>query len=108
MDDFTRVFIPEVERRLPVESHARIMLVSHAAPIIGLVRSILQDPTIPIRPGCCSLTEFVREEGGSWMVQSLDASAYLSQAEKRRQWGFQDHSPDYGKVSSLTRTLWIF
>ena len=75
---------------------------SHAAPIIGLVRSILQDLSITIRPGCRSLTKFVREEGVSWMAESLDAPGHLSQAEKGKQWGLE---PEYSRVSILTENF---
>jgi len=98
MAGFTETFIPEVERRLPEEKHARILLISHAAPIIGLARHLLGDRELPLRPGCCSLTEAVPKKDGGWTATALGDGTHLSEAMSDwRQWGFEDYVKGYGK-----------
>lgn len=100
MAGFLDTFLPEVERRLPVDKHARILLVSHAAPIIALTRHISGSKDLPFRPGCCSLTEVIPKNGG-WEVVALGGGAHLSAASMDwRQWGFEDLESDYGKVNN--------
>jgi len=97
MVGFTDVFLSEVEQRLPVEKHARILFVSHAAPIVALARSLVGDKDLPFRPGCCSLTEIVPKDGG-WAVAVLGGGAHLSETSKDwRPWGFVDLESNYGK-----------
>jgi hypothetical protein len=69
-----------LERRLPAEKHARILLISHAAPITGAVRHLLGDRELPFRPGCCSLTEIVPEKDGGWEAKTLGGGAHLNEA----------------------------
>lgn len=104
MADFAKVFLPEVERRLPPEQHTRILLVTHAAPIIGFVRHLVGDRNLSVRPGCCSLTELVPKMDGGWAVTVLADGAHLSAASRVdwRQWGFEDHGCDYGKVKRVS------
>lgn len=104
MSDFGKVFLPEVTSRLPLEQHARILLVSHAAPIIALVRHLADDQILSVRPGCCSLTELVPDVEAGWAVTMLVDGAHLSVASQAdwRQWGFEDHGEDYGKVNMVS------
>lgn len=81
------------------------MLVSHAATIIALVRSLLDDRNLPLRVGCCSISEFVRKERekedwkviGGWEVKRLADGAHL-QDGALRDWGFEDIEIANGKV----------
>lgn len=100
MMGFADVFLPQVEARLLPAQHARILLVSHAAPIIGLVRHLVNDRQLSIRPGCCSLTELMPKPDGEWAVEVLTGGAHLSEASRVdwHQWGFENHGADYGKV----------
>jgi transcription factor C subunit 7 len=101
MVGFTDVFLSEVEQRLPVEKHARILLVSHAAPVVALARGLVGDKDLPFRPGCCSLTEIVPKDGG-WAVAVLGGGAHLSETSTDwRPWGFVDLESNYGKVSDV-------
>ena len=52
--------VPEIERRF-AGKHRRILPVSHAATIIALNHSLLGDRGVPMRIGCCSLTEMRRK-----------------------------------------------
>ena len=100
-DGYLSVFIPHVEKLYP--QHKVIMLVSHAATTITLVRSLLGDRNLPLRVGCCSLTEFVRKEEddwkviGGWEVKKLADGAHLRDGASR-EWGFEDIEIANGKV----------
>ncbi|KAF9651943.1 phosphoglycerate mutase-like protein [Thelephora ganbajun] len=100
-DGYLSVFIPHVERVYP--QHKVIMLVSHAGPIIAFARSLVGDRNLPIRVGCCSLTEFVRKQGedwkviGGWEAKKLADGAHLKNGASR-EWGFEDIEIANGKV----------
>lgn len=101
VDGFLETLIPEIHRRYPGK-HTRILLVSHAATIIALTRGLLGDRSLPMRPGCCSLTEVTRKEGaekvvGGWAPERLADGAHLSKGSTR-DWGFEDVEIDKGKV----------
>jgi transcription factor C subunit 7 len=97
MAEFMEAFLLEIKRRLPAEKHTRILLISHAAPTVGLVRHLLGDRELPFRPGCCSLTEIVPEKDGGWEAKILGGGAHLSEAlSDWRQWGFEDLEADVG------------
>jgi hypothetical protein len=89
---FLEVFVPEVERRMPT-THSRILLVAHAAPIAALTRELLGDRNLPLKVGCCSLTDVKRKTGakvlGGWTTKALVSGDHLSQGIQRA-WGFQD------------------
>ena len=102
VDGYLSVFIPHVERVYP--EHKVIMLVSHAATAIALVRSLCGDRKLPLRVGCCSLTEFVRKEGedwkviGGWEAKRLADGTHLKDGASR-EWGFEDIEIAGGKVN---------
>lgn len=103
-DGYLSVFIPHVERLYP--QHKVIMLVSHAATIIALVRGLHGDRKMPVRVGCCSLTEFVRKEGegwkvvGGWEAKKLADGTHLEGGASRA-WGFEDIQIADGKVTDV-------
>jgi len=100
-DGYLSVFIPHLERVYP--QHKVVMLVSHAATIIALTRSLLGDRKLPVRVGCCSLGEFVRKEGqdwnviGGWEAKRLADGAHLQEGTLR-EWGFEDIEIANGRV----------
>jgi len=109
-DGYLSVFIPHVERVYP--QHKVIMLVSHAATIIALIRSLHGDRKLPIRVGCCSLTELVRKEGdwkviGGWEVKKLADGAHL-EGGASRDWGLEDIEIADGKVPIATKLPWLY
>ena len=94
--------VPEVERRYGGK-HKRILLVSHAATIIALNRALAGDRTIPMRIGCCSLSEFQRTQPGekaleSWKLLRLGDGSHMKEGSTR-DWGFEDIVIADGKVS---------
>ena len=102
-DGYISVFIPHVERLYP--QHKVIMLVSHAATIIALIRSLHGDRKLPVRVGCCSLTELVRKEEkaiGGWEVKKLADGAHL-EGGAPRDWGLEDIEIAHGKVTVATK-----
>jgi len=105
-DGYLSVFIPHVERLYP--QHKVIMLVSHAATVIALARSLCGDGKLPIRVGCCSLTELVRKEGedlkviGGWEAKKLADGAHL-EGGAPRDWGLEDIEISHGKVTVVMR-----
>ncbi|KAF8640619.1 hypothetical protein AX17_000280 [Amanita inopinata Kibby_2008] len=100
---FLRAFIPHVERTLPQEKHCRIMLVSHAATVITLARALVGDRGLPVRVGCCTLSEFVRQTPRAedtldvWEPLRLADGSLLSGGSSR-DWGFEDIEIENGKV----------
>lgn len=93
---FLDTFIPEVQRRFPPEVHARILLVSHAATTIVLARALFKDRELPLRVGCCTLTEAIRE-GSGWKAKSLATGDHLKGGIER-DWGFDDIMISHGEV----------
>lgn len=104
---FLEALIPEVERRFG-EKHKRILLVSHAATIIALNHSLLGDRSIPMRIGCCTLTEMTRKEDaerveGGWTAVKIGDGSHM-EGGATREWGFEDVVVADGKVSLLSVT----
>ncbi|KAJ7293626.1 histidine phosphatase superfamily [Mycena rebaudengoi] len=98
---FLDVFIPEVERRFP-GVHERILLVSHAATTIALARELLGERDLPLRVGCCSLTEVTRRSDvipilGGWAPKRLADGSHLKDGASR-EWGFEDIEISNGQV----------
>ncbi|KAJ7837569.1 phosphoglycerate mutase-like protein [Mycena olivaceomarginata] len=100
---FLDAFVPEVERTRPGgRAHTRILLVSHAATVIALARALVGAPALPLRVGCCSLTEAVRKRDvipvlGGWEARRLADGAHLKEGASR-EWGFEDILIADGKV----------
>jgi transcription factor C subunit 7 len=96
---FADVFVPEAERRMP--THSRILLVSHAATLIALIRQLLGEQDLSLRLGCCALSDLQRKPGatvlGGWMAKTLATGDHLSQG-LQRDWGFEDIQISDGKV----------
>ncbi|KAJ7254065.1 histidine phosphatase superfamily [Mycena haematopus] len=84
-----------------LDAHARVLLVSHAATTIALARALLGAPGLPMRVGCCSLTEVVRSECyprvGGWEARRLADGGHLKEGASR-DWGFEDIQIEDGKV----------
>jgi len=98
---FLEAFIPEVERRMPA-THSRILLVSHAATIITLIRELAGDRELAVRVGCCTLTDIKRKADrkevlGAWTVKTLATGNHLRDGALR-DWGFDDIVISSGKV----------
>jgi transcription factor C subunit 7 len=90
---FLEAFIPEVERRMPT-NHSRILLVSHAATIITLTKELVGDRALPLRVGCCTLTNLKRKTDakqvlGGWEAKTLATGSHLHDGSQR-DWGFAD------------------
>ncbi|KAK7463617.1 C6 zinc cluster transcription factor-like protein [Stygiomarasmius scandens] len=87
-----KAFIPDMIREIEESfngKHERILLMSHAAPLIALVQALLGEDASP-RPGCCSLSELVRKPGGEgWSAKRLDDASFVSGDVRR--WGFEDY-----------------
>jgi len=95
-------FFIELEHRLP-RKHQRLLLLSHAATVIALARTLLGDRALPLRVGCCSLSEFVHVPGnakGTWKAERLADGAHLKDGTQR-EWGFPDIEVMGGKVCVL-------
>ena len=82
--------------------HRRILLVSHAATCIALIRELVGDRDLPLRVGCCSLTEVKRKPAadgilGAWEPVKLANGDHLAEGASR-DWGFEDILIKDGKV----------
>ena len=88
-----RALIPTVEHKYGGK-HQRILLVSHAAPIIGLARVLVGDRTLPLRIGTCSITELKPKDAssnavGNWVATKLGDGSHLKEGASR-DWGLED------------------
>jgi transcription factor C subunit 7 len=97
-----------VEDELPAAEHRRIILFSHAVPIITLITHLAGSAQLaaPIRVGYCSLTTFQRrkkdpeqeqERKGEWVLETLMDYSFLS-GGNQRDWGSADMSAELVKV----------
>ncbi|KAF8445983.1 histidine phosphatase superfamily [Boletus edulis BED1] len=106
MSDFLVRFIYQIETRPDMCHHKNILLLSHAAPIITMCRHLLAQPKLPLRVGCCTLSQFSRGrdtasgQGSSWEAVLLASSAHLTDQTSLRDWGLEDIVTDdvTGKV----------
>ena len=108
-DGFLTVFIPQLEN---LKRHERILLMSHAAPIITFVRSLVGDRQLPLRVGCCSLSELVQASSdsiiGGWKPIKLADTAHLDKGPLR-EWGFDYVEIEAGEVYIyIIYSFWIF
>jgi len=84
---------------------------SHAATVITLVRSLVGNRDLPLRVGCCTLTELVpkpEENGGveggkqrglgAWEAKKLADASHLPEGGELREWGFEHIEIEAGKV----------
>jgi transcription factor C subunit 7 len=83
--------------------------VSHAATVITLARSLLGDRELPLRVGCCSISEFTRTpDTGTgftyWTAARLADGSHLKEGSAR-EWGFEDIETERGSVSSVCCSL---
>lgn len=97
---FLESFVPEVEKRMP-STHTRVLLVGHAATVITLTRELLADKELPLRIGCCTLTDLKRKPDapilGGWTSKLLASGDHLTEGIQR-DWGFEDIVISDGKV----------
>ncbi|KAG0708913.1 histidine phosphatase superfamily [Suillus ampliporus] len=99
------LLVTEIERRFG-DKHKNILLVSHAATVIVLCRGLLAQPDLPLRVGCCSISEFSRKSGdsgvlGAWEGKVLVSGSHLKEGASR-DWGLEDIQIANGKVISDT------
>lgn len=97
MSGLLKQFIHQIDTRPDMCHHKRVVLLSHAAPIIAMCRSLLAQPELPLRVGCCTLSQFSRQHvavGGNaasrWGAVSLASCAHLTNQTSLRDWGFDD------------------
>lgn len=104
VDSFALAFLPVLERRLPGKKHQRLLLVTHAATAIALVRTFVGDRNVQMRAGCCSLSVLERKKDvdpgliiGGWKVQKIADGDHLT-GGLLREWGFEDVEVEKGRV----------
>lgn len=93
--------VQELERKFP-DKHKRILLVTHAATAIALTRELVGNRELPLRVGCCTLSEFQRKADakefiGGWEAKRLADGSHLKEGASR-DWGFEDITIADGKV----------
>lgn len=96
-----RALVPHIERKFGGQ-HKRVLLVSHAATVIALTRELLADREMPLKVGCCTVTELARKPGepevlGGWDVKRLADGSHLKEGVQR-EWGFENAIIRDGKV----------
>jgi hypothetical protein len=80
--------------------------------VIALARSLLGDTDLPLRVGCCSLSEFTRvhhsgQGDPSWTAERLGDGSHLKDGTSR-DWGFEDIETTRGVVSNIRCSLQSF
>ncbi|KAG6813257.1 hypothetical protein H0H92_012671 [Tricholoma furcatifolium] len=100
-DGFLEAFAVALEHKFPGK-RSRILLVSHAATVITLVRSLLGNRALPVRVGCCSLSTFDRLPESQQMLAGWKATCIADGSHLKdgasRDWGFEDIEIANGKV----------
>ena len=112
VDTFALAFLPALERRLPGK-HQRLLLITHAATAIALVRSFVGDRGIQMKAGCCTLNVLQRKANidpgliiGGWKAQKISQGDYLT-GGIAREWGFENVEVEKGRVSIFSFPLSI-
>ncbi|KAH9898443.1 histidine phosphatase superfamily [Cubamyces lactineus] len=100
-----RALVPYIEHKFD-DKHKRILLVSHAATVIALTHELMGDRDLPLRVGCCTLTELRRkpeepEIVGNWETKRLADGGHLKEGSTR-EWGLEDIIVRDGKVINDT------
>ncbi|KDQ12849.1 hypothetical protein BOTBODRAFT_33997 [Botryobasidium botryosum FD-172 SS1] len=99
---FLEAFVPRVESQLG-HHHENILLVSHAATAITLVRELEGDRTKAYRIGCCALSTVERKSDkqdqvvGNWTAKAVGDASFLTNGVER-DWGMEDILIEDGKV----------
>lgn len=108
IDTLCTVFFDTLPNRLPSEQRKRLVMVTHAAPAIALVRSFVGDRDVNFRAGCCSISEVVRKADvransilGAYKAVTFASGAHLKQGSNR-EWGFDYVEVDKGRVRPST------
>jgi transcription factor C subunit 7 len=105
----------QLDRTMP-QDNIRVLMFTHAATAITLVRGLLKDPNRSMRIGCCTLSVFERQQGapedvallGSdiWNILSLGDGTHLKEGAQR-DWGFEDVQIKDGRVSNIALHSWM-
>jgi len=73
---------------------SNIIIISHASPLICLVRGIMSDPNAPVRTGTCSISKLscnlnaLQEKGATeWMLEMNGSCEHLLSGEQHH-WSF--------------------
>lgn len=81
-----------------------MLLVTHAATAIALVRTFVGDREIRMKAGCCSLNVLERRGDvhpglviGGWKAQKIAYGGHLTGGVSR-EWGFEDVEVEQGRV----------
>lgn len=101
---FLQEFYQKVRKRLPPEERRRVLFVTHGAVTIALTRELFGDRSLPMRVGCCSLTELKRQREdtgnsilGCYEPTKLAWDGHIA-GDALRSWGFEDTKMIDGKV----------
>lgn len=97
----SQAIVEDLERQFPGK-HRNILFVSHAATIIAVVRELVGDRTLPLRPGCCSLSKVERKKDARRVLGAYEptllADGSHMEGGSTRDWGFEDIVIADGKV----------
>ena len=107
VDTFALAFLPALEQGLPGK-HQRLLIITHGATAIALVRTFVGDRGNKMKAGCCTLSVLERKANidlgviiGGWKAQKISHADYLTEAIAR-EWGFDNAKMEQGKVIILT------
>ena len=110
IETFALAFLPALKRRLPGK-HQRLLMITHAATAIALVRTFVGDRGFQMKAGCCTLNVLERKANvdpgliiGGWKAKNISQGDYLT-GGIAREWGFENVRVDQGRVSILTSSL---
>lgn len=96
--------LPQALARRPDIDARRVLFVSHAATAIALVRQLLGDKELPLKYGCCALSELELKPGasgeqplGAYTAVKLADGGHMKEGAAR-EWGFSDVEVEKGRV----------
>ena len=105
VDTFASAFLPALKRRLPGK-HQRLLLVTHGATAIALVRTFVGDRRLQMKTGCCTVSVLERKANvdsgliiGGWKAKNIWYGDYLT-GGIACEWGF-------GFGARVVRHLWL-
>jgi len=83
MMERTKQAVNQLAAKYTGHRQGAILLVTHAAPLIGLARGLMGDPLLPVRSGVCSITKLVRHTSTTkWQIELNGDCRHLTGGEQ--------------------------
>ena len=90
--DFLQFYTERLVNLQQTTPKVSVVLVSHAATVIALIRAFLNDETFSVKIGTCSITSFqldTTNDSSTWKMKCCADTTHLSEGTQCA-WGFKD------------------